>query len=88
MARYWDIQQLAAYATGMTEDQYSEFLNNDGDFDELLHEKFEIEFEQFSKVAEALLLLTPKVQAGISGDVYHAFVNDGAMVLRTKVEPK
>ena len=70
----------------MTEDQYSDFLNNDGDFDELLFEKFEVDFDAFSKIAEALLLLTPKLQAGISGDVFHAFVNDGAMVLRTKVE--
>lgn len=86
MSRYWQVEELAAYASGMTEEQYSEFLNDEGDFDELLHEKFEVDFNTFEKIAEALLLLTPKVKAGISGDTYHAFVKDSAMVLRQKVE--
>ena len=35
MSRYWQVEELAAYASGMTEEQYSEFLNDEGDFDEL-----------------------------------------------------
>lgn len=68
------MQELAGAALGLTEDQTEDIINGDEDFDTPLLEKFNVDFEQFSNVAEALLKLTPVLKSPLSGDLDHAFV--------------
>lgn len=72
--RYWDLQELAGAALGLTEEQIEEIINGDEDFDTPLLEKFDVDFAQFSGVAEALLKLTPVLTSPLSDERYHAFV--------------
>ncbi len=94
MASYWDYQELAGAALGLTEEQTAEIINDDEDFDTPLMNKFGVDFEQFMAVAEALLKLTPTVQSAITKDVKNAFVrqlgggNCCAIVQQQYIEPK
>lgn len=55
----------------------------DDEIEDALYEKFEIGMEQFCDIVRALLPFTPTVKAGISGNIYHAFVNeDGLMIAK------
>ncbi|WPC72969.1 hypothetical protein [Vibrio porteresiae] len=72
--RHWELQELAGAALGLTEDQTEEIIDSDEDFDTPLLKKFNIDFEQFSNVAEALLKLTPVLKSPLSGELDHAFV--------------
>lgn len=71
--RHWDLQELLAAACGMSEDEYSDYLNNDGDFDELAHKHFEVDFDTFSKVAEKLVVLTIPQRTAVTGTLTHVF---------------
>lgn len=92
--QYWEIQELALFAMGKTEDQVTEIIDNDGegekDIDTLIYEKFDVDFDQFAKIAEALLKLTPCVESPLSGRVSHAFVRNvtGGMVAIVSQEAK
>ncbi|HCE2091504.1 TPA: hypothetical protein NGT02_004521 [Vibrio parahaemolyticus] len=90
--RHWALQELAVAALGMTEEQYEEVLNGDEDFDTPLHEKFGVDFDQFSQVAEALLKLTPVVTKGISKENVHAFVKleegHGTIIIESPYKPQ
>lgn len=72
--RHWEIQELAGAAMGWTEEQTKELINGDEDFDTPLLETLGVDFQQFSKVAEALLKLTPVVTSQVSDSREHAFV--------------
>ena len=72
--RHWEMQELAGAALGLTEDQTDAVINDSEDFDTPLFEKFGVDFEQFSKVAEALLPLTPVLKSPLTDDRNHAFV--------------
>ncbi|WP_139538862.1 hypothetical protein [Klebsiella spallanzanii] len=75
---YFDIEELLSAMYGITDEQ-----RNDGfDFDELLYEKFDIGFEEFSKVISALLPLTPVVESALTGKQYHAFIKDGLALVK------
>lgn len=83
---YYDAQELACAILGM---DYDELVDEgrDSEIEDALYEKFEIDMEQFCDIVKALLPFTPKVKAGLSGDVYHAFVNEkeGVMIVKQKV---
>lgn len=82
MMDYFDIEELLSAMYGITEDQ-----RNDGfDFDDLLYEKFEIGFEEFSKVIKALLPLTPIVESALTGKKYHAFMKEGLALVKQEVK--
>lgn len=70
---YFDSQMLAGAALGLTEDQTDEIINDDEDFDSPLMEKFGVDLEQFTKIAEALLPLTPVIGSELTKQLYHAF---------------
>ncbi|MTI13818.1 hypothetical protein [Sansalvadorimonas verongulae] len=74
MSIEWDIEELAYRAMGKTEEETEQAIN-DGDIDEALHGKYQVSFEQFSKIVKDLLPFTPQVQAGITGELFHAFVD-------------
>ena len=73
MSIEWDIEELAGYICSGTEDG-AETIVNDGDIDDHLHEKYEVDFETYSNIVKDLLPLTPLVQAGITKKRYHAFI--------------
>lgn len=83
---YYDAQELACAILGMDCD---ELVNEgrDSEIEDSLYEKFEIGMEQFCDIVKALLPFTPTVKAGMSGDMYHAFVNEkeGVMIVKQKV---
>ena len=83
---YNDAQELACAILGMDCD---ELVNEgrDSEIEDSLYEKFEIGMEQFCDIVKALLPFTPTVKAGMSGDMYHAFVNEkeGVMIVKQKV---
>lgn len=70
---HFDSQMLAGAVLGMTEDQIEVILDDDEDFDSPLMKKFGVDLEQFTKIAEALLPLTPVVSSELSKQFYHAF---------------
>ena len=74
MSIEWDIEELAYRAMGKTEEE-AEKAVNDGDIDEAIFEKYEISFEQYSKIVKDLLPFTPQIQGGITGELFHAFVD-------------
>ena len=78
---YFEIEELLSAMYDITDDQ-----RNDGfDFDELLYEKFDIGFEEFSKVISVLLPLTPVVESALTGKKYHAFIKDGLALVKQEV---
>ena len=85
--RYWEIQELLCFASGMNEKQSEDFCNDDGDYDQLVYDKFEVGFDEFTKIAEALLLLTPIVESPLSGDKHHCFADIANQRVIIKSEP-
>ena len=74
MSIEWDIEELAYRAMGKNEDEAEKAIN-DGDIDEAIFEKYETDFDTYCKIVKDLLPFTPQIKAGISGEVFHAFVD-------------
>lgn len=74
MSLDWEIEELAGYAMGKTETEVERMINNSG-IDEYLFEKYEVDFNTYSKIVRDLIPFTPVVKAGISGDLYNAFID-------------
>ncbi len=84
---YLDAQELACAILGLNcNDLVDEGRENE--IDEALYVKFGIDMDQFVNIVEALLPFTPIVQAGLTGNKYHAFVNEkeSLMIVKQKVE--
>ena len=81
--RYWQIQELAAFACGLSEKEWEDMQNEDreSELDDLIYEEFGTGFDEFSKIAEALLMFTPKVQT-FGDNTIHAFVTDSRCILK------
>ena len=71
----WDIEELAYRAMGMDEED-AELAINDGDVDEALYEKYEVSFEHYCMIVKDLLPFTRPMKAAISGEMFHAFVDN------------
>lgn len=67
-------EELILYAAGKTEEEVDAFMNEGGDIDDFCHETFGIDSDQFVKVAESLLKLTPVVSAAVGEERFNAFV--------------
>lgn len=80
----WDIDELACIALGLNDEQKNDAIEND-ELNDLLEERYETDLNTFSMIARDLLPFTPIVKAGLSGNLFHAFVHNGAMVVRQKV---
>lgn len=80
----WDIDELACIAMGLSEEEKSNAINND-ELEDLIEERYETDLHTFSMIVRDLLPLTPIVQAGLSKKMFHAFVHNGAMVVRQEV---
>ena len=53
--------------------------------EQAIFDKFECSFEQFHKIAEALMPFTIPAKAAISGESFHGFVKDGAFISKQLV---
>lgn len=80
---YDEVQELACAILGLNYDDLVD-EGRESEIEEKLYEKFEISMEQFFNIVEALLPYTPIVQAGISGNKYHAFVNEKECLMIVK----
>lgn len=80
--RYWEIQELLACACGLSEEEYEKRVNDDDDFEDLCFENFGCDVDTFSKIAEALLKLTPKIETAITKKVINAFVHNDRIIIR------
>ena len=82
---YWDTQELACAILGLNYDDLVD-EGRENEIEEALYEKLEINMEQFCNIVEALLPFTPTVKAGLSGKIYHAFVNEKEGLMIVKLE--
>ncbi len=84
---YLECEELAALvlANG-DEDKAEDILEKEEEVENLLYEELEISFDQFMSVAEKLIMFTPKVQSPLTGNVYHAFVNNGVAIAKQECE--
>lgn len=83
---YYEAQELACAILGLNYDDLVD-EGRENEIDEALYVKFGIDMDQFVNIVEALLPFTPIVQAGLTGNKYHAFVNEkeGLMIVKQKV---
>ncbi len=82
MKLHWaDIEELARVMLDLPEDSGSDTIEN------TLCDKYEISFETFQQIAEALMPLTIPAKAAISGEAFHGFVKDGAFIVKALVTP-
>lgn len=83
---YYEAQELACAILGLNCDDLVD-EGRENEIDEALYDKFEIDMEQFTNIVEALLPFTPIVKAGLTGNLYHAFVNEkeSLMIVKQKV---
>ena len=72
---YFDIEELVRGMDG---------LDDDADIDQHLFDKYEIGFDQFSKVVEDLLPLVVVGQSPLTNTVYKGFGRDGLFFLKTE----
>ena len=80
----FSFEELIADMLDITDEQ-----REDGDviFDKF-YERFGFDIEQGFNFAKALLPHTPKVQAGLSGKVFHAFVSKSTPAMLMRLESK
>ena len=57
-------------------------VNEGDDFEDLAFENFGCDVDDFSKIAESLLKLTPKIETAITKDVINAFVSGNRIIIR------
>jgi len=84
-----DLEMLIGAAIGWTEEQTEDFINDDGDWDVVVYEHFNVEVEEFEKIASALIKLTPILKSPLTESEHHAFVRqvDGGFMAIAKIEP-
>jgi len=83
----WEIEELACTVCGKTEEEKDEIINN-SEVDDILFDKYEIDFDTYSKIVQDLLPLTPIIKTAITGTLYHAFVKDNFIIVRKEAEVK
>ncbi|HBN6266194.1 TPA: hypothetical protein L3N15_004175 [Vibrio parahaemolyticus] len=69
-----EVQELAGEVLGLTEEQIEAVQNDDEDLDAPLMDKFGVDFEQFKKIAEALIVFAPPLKSAITEQWDHCFV--------------
>jgi hypothetical protein len=80
----FDFEELMADILGISDEQREDTEA----VSDAIYEKFGIHTEEAFNLTLALLQRTPKVKAGFSGKLYHAFVNKDDDVMLMKVEAK
>lgn len=73
---WMDAEELAAAVLGIGENYDSEQI------EDAIFEKFDVSFDQFHKIAEALICFTPTVTTALGGEICHGFVKDGVLIAK------
>jgi len=81
MSLAWEVEELACVVCGKSEEETEQVLN-DSLVDDILYEKYEIDFETYYEIVKDLLPLTPVITTALTETRYHAFVFDNRMVAR------
>lgn len=77
MTIHWtEVEELAGAILGMGDDADSDAI------EQALADRFDVSFEQFHKIVDALMPFTIPARAAISSDVFHGFVKDGAFIVK------
>lgn len=84
---YYEAQELACAILGLNYDELVD-EGRESEIEETLWAKFNIDIDNFVNLLKALLPFTPVVKAGLSGNLYHAFVNEkeGIMIVKQAVK--
>ncbi|EOK1143088.1 TPA: hypothetical protein ACS3AC_000971 [Klebsiella pneumoniae] len=77
---YFAYEELLMGMFGISDDDYEST-----DFDELTYEHFEVSFEQFAGIVDALLPHTPVVNSTMTGKNYHAFLKGNMAIIKIEV---
>ncbi|MUK94767.1 hypothetical protein GNP80_20360 [Aliivibrio fischeri] len=56
----FELEELCLYAGGKSEQEITDFIDDGEDIDVFCYETFNVEFEEFCKIAVALLKFTPR----------------------------
>ncbi len=83
----WDIEELAGYVLGLSEEKREEMVN-ESSADELLYEKFEIDLEKFTEIVKALLPYTPAVKSAFADKKYNAFVTGNVCIVKQEFKSR
>lgn len=59
-------------------------IPDDSEIDEVLYEQFGIDFEQWAKIINTLIIYTPIVISELTKTKYHAFIKDGIALAKIK----
>lgn len=73
---YWEVEELAEAICGLPEgtDSYT--------IEQMLCDKFEISFESFGKLIEALAPMTPPAVSPLTGEAFSGFARGGAFIVK------
>lgn len=69
MIPYWEIEELARFICGLSED------DDETDVEEVLYEKFGVEMDAFEKVINALMPMVTVAQSPITLMTYRGFAD-------------
>ena len=81
MSIEWEIEELACMVCGKSEEETEQAIN-DGTTDEILFERYGVDFETYTKIVKDLLVFTPIVKTVLTETDYHAFVAENRMIVR------
>ncbi len=77
---YWDVEELAATILGL-----DEATADSNAIEQALADRYEISFENFQEIVEALMPLTLPAKAAISGEWFQGFVKDGVFIIKQPI---
>ena len=83
MSLHWEIEELACFALGKTEDEADEIINN-GDIDSLLIDKYDIGFEQYCNIVRDLIPFTIPAKTALNEKICYGFVKDGRFIVKVE----
>lgn len=81
----WDIEELAYHTADYTDEEITAAID-DGDINQFISDKYGCEFDTYCAIVEDLIYFTPVVQSPLSGECFHAFVDNKQQVAIVKTE--
>jgi hypothetical protein len=85
MISNWEVEELACYICGKSEDEIDEIIN-DGSINEILYEKYEIDFEQFYKIVDDLIKFTLPIKTELANIKVRGFVKDDNFIVKEEIK--
>ncbi len=82
---FFDLAELAGAALKLSNEQTGKAIE-DNSIEDLVEDRFGIEFDQFGEVAEALLTLTPIIERGFRKERHNAFMSGQVVLISTPVK--